>query len=79
MVAAFDADRRRRKRIFDILVLQSTPAFRFYIQAYNFGTAPELTTPDPYDLVNISVRRWKWLLLQYHVALTRFASEQSDC
>jgi hypothetical protein len=79
MVAAFDADRRRRKRIFDILVMQSTPAFRFYIQAYNFGTAPELTTPDPYDLVNISVRRWKWLLLQYHVALKRFASEQSDC
>ena len=79
MVAAFDVDRRRRKRIFDILIMLSTPAFRLYIQAYDFGTAPELTPPDPYDLVNISVRRWKWLLLQYHVALKRFASEQSDC
>ena len=79
MAAAFDADRRRRKRIFDILVVQSTPSFRFYIQAYDFGAAPELTPPDPYDLVNISVRRWKWLLLQYHNALKRFASEQGDC
>ena len=79
MVAAFNADRRGRKRIFDILVLQSTPAFRFYIQGYDFGTAPELAPPDPYDLVNISVRRWKWLLLQCHIALKRVASEQSDC
>ena len=59
MVAAFNADRRGRKRIFDILVLQSTPAFRFYIQGYDFGTAPELAPPDPYDLVNISAHLWK--------------------
>ena len=79
MVAAFDADRRRRKRIFDIFVVQSTPEFRLYMQAYDFGTAPELTPPDPYDLVNISVCRWKWLLLHYYVTLKRFASEQNDC
>ena len=79
MVAAFGADRRRRKRILDILVVQPTPSFRFYIQACDFGAASELTPPDPYDLVNTSVRRWKWLLLQYHIALKIFASEQRDC
>ena len=77
MAPSFDADRRRQKRIFSLLVVQSTPSFRFYIQAYDFGAAPELTPPDPYDLANTSVRRWKWLLRHYDKALKTFASEQN--
>ena len=77
MVLHFDADRRRQKRIFNIFVVQSTPSFRVYIQEYDFGAAPELTPPDPYDLANISVRRWKWLMMQYDHALKRFACEQN--
>ena len=77
MAPTFDAERRRRKRIFSLLVVQSTPEFTFYIQEYDLGAAPELAPPDPYDLTNISVRRWKWLLLQYRNELKRFASEQT--
>ena len=77
MAPSFDADGRRRKRIFSLLVLQSTPEFRFYIQEYDFGAAPELIPPDPYDLANISVRRWKWLLLQYHNALKELFADQN--
>ena len=77
MAPSFDVDRRRQKRIFSLLVVQSTPSFRFYIQAYDFGAVPELTPPDPYDLANISVRRWKWLLRHYDKALKTFASEQN--
>ena len=79
MPTVFDADRRRRKRIFSLLVVQSTPEFTFYIQEFDLGAAPELAPPDPYDLTNISVRRWKWLMQQYHKALKRFASEQDAC
>ena len=77
MAPAFDAERRRRKRIFSLFVVQSTPSFRVYIQAYDCGAAPELIPPDPYDLANTSVRRWKWLLRHYDKALKTFASEQN--
>ena len=76
MAPSFDADGRRRKRIFSLLVVQSTPAFRFYIQDYDFGVAPELIPPDPYDLANISVRRWKWLMREYDQAVKQIVVAQ---
>jgi hypothetical protein len=61
MTQSFDVERRRRKRIFNLLAAQSSPAFRLYIKEYDFGLAPDLDPPDPWD-VNISVRRWNWLV-----------------
>ena len=74
MPLAFDTDRRMRKRMFSLLVVQSTPAFTRYTQEVDFGAAPELMPPDPYDL-DISVRRWKWLLSRYDKGLKQIASE----
>ena len=78
MAPPFDVERRRRKRIFNLLVVQSTPAFRLYMQECNFGSAPYLDPPDAWDL-NISVRRWKWLMRQYDQAIKRFAANCTGC
>ena len=78
MLPTFDIDKRLRKRIFSLLVVQSTPAFIRYTQQVNYGAAPELVPPDPYD-VDISVRRWKWLLSQYDKGIERIAFESHAC
>ena len=75
MAQSFDVERRRQKRIFSILVVQSTPAFRLYMQECDFGVAPDLDSPDPWDL-NISVRRWNWLMRQYDQAVKQFVAQQ---
>ena len=77
MTSLFDAEQRRRKRMFNLLVVQSTPAFRLYMQECDFGLAPDLDPPDPWD-VNISVRRWNWPMRQYDQAVKQFVAQQ-DC
>jgi hypothetical protein len=74
MTSLFDAEQRRRKRMFNLLVVQSTPAFRLYMLEYEFGAAPEFDPPDPWDL-NISVRRWSWLMRQYDQAVKRYVAQ----
>ena len=78
MAPSFDVERRRRKRIFNLLVVQSTPAFRLYMQECDSGAAPDLDPPDPWDS-NISVRRWNWLMRQYDQAIKRFAANRVGC
>ena len=75
MAPSFDVEQRMRKRIFNLLVVQSTPAFRLYMQECEFGAAPELVPPDPWDL-NISVRRWKWLMREYDQAVKQIVVAQ---
>ena len=75
MTPSFDVEQRMRKRIFNLLVVQSTPAFRLYMQECEFGAAPELVPPDPWDL-NISVRRWKWLMREYDQAVKQIVVAQ---
>jgi hypothetical protein len=78
MAQSFDVERRRRKRIFNLLVVQSTPAFRLYMQECDSGAAPDLDPPDPWDS-SISVRRWNWLMRQYDQAIKRFAANRVGC
>ena len=75
MAPSFDVERRRRKRIFNLLVVQSTPAFRLYMQECDSGAAPDLDPPDPWDL-NIPVRRWKWLMRQYDQAVKQYVAQR---
>ena len=75
MVQSFDVERRRRKRIFNILIVQSTPAFMLYKQDCDFGAAPDLEPPDPWDL-NISVRHWKWRMRQYDQAVKHHVAQR---
>ena len=76
MASSFDVDRRMRKRIVNILAVQSTPAFMLYKQDCDFGAAPYLDPPDPWDL-SIPVRRWKWLMRQYDQAVKLHMAERS--
>jgi len=64
--------------MFNLLVVQSTPAFKLYMQQWDFGAAPDLNPPDAWDL-NISVRHWKWLMRQYDQAIKRFAANRVGC
>ena len=77
MAQLVDLERRRQKRIFSLLVVQSTPAFRRYTQECDFGVAPDLDAPDPWDL-NISVRRWNWLMRQYDQAVKQIVAQQDS-
>ena len=78
MKVPYDTEQRLRRRILNIVAAQSTPAFLFYMQAVDSGAAPELIPPDPYDL-DISVRQWKRLVIQYHKELKKVASERNSC
>ena len=78
MAQSFDVEQRRRKRIFSLLVVQSTPAFKLYMQEWDFGAASDLNPPDAWDL-NISVHRWKRLMREYDQAIKRFAANRVGC
>ena len=45
------------------------------MQECDFGVAPDLDPPDPWDL-NISVRRWNCLMRQYDQAVKQFVAQQ---
>ena len=69
---------RMQKRMFNLLVVQSSPEWSSYIQEYDLRLSDELKPPDPYDMT-ISVRQWKWRMRQYVQALKAHVENDGMC
>ena len=46
----FDVEQRTRKRIYNIWVVESSPAYIHYIEEDGFGSVDDLYVPDPFDV-----------------------------
>ena len=80
VAAAAPADFAKRlgKRLRSILVVQSQAPFCFYASLWLLGEdVPTLVPPNVLDL-NLSCRRWRWLMRSYDVALKAFFVERAN-